>query len=101
MNPVSGRKSISIHLYLLANWSRTYSKIGISHAVLSRSWFALAAAEVAEATAAAAKIAASDDSTEQKQRLYIKSLVNFYNTSVFLGSATNVMPPAAFVFIIL
>jgi len=47
----------------------TYSKVGISHVFFSRSWLALAAAEVTEATEAAAKIAASDRSTEQEQCL--------------------------------
>ena len=52
------------------NESYTYSKVGISHVFFSRLWLAFAAAEVTEAAEAAAKIAASDRSTEQEQRLY-------------------------------
>ena len=55
----------------LPNKPCTNSKVGISHVVFSWSWFAFAAAEVAEATEATTEIAASNSSTEQEQCLYI------------------------------
>jgi len=70
-----------VFTHTLTNWLHTHSKIGISHAVFSWSWFAFAAAEVTETTEAAAEIAASDGSTEQEQCLHNNSLVNFYSVS--------------------
>ena len=60
---------------MLTNWCYTHSKVGISHVFFGRSRFALAAAEVTEAAEAAAKIAASDGSTEQEQCLHVTSLL--------------------------
>jgi len=57
-------------MVLQQNQLCTHSKIGISHAVFSRLWLALATAEVTETTEAATKIAASDGSTEQEQCLH-------------------------------